>query len=146
MLPFLYASSQRLLQQWKSLTIKVLTVLLLVGVWVAHPAPVKAAVVPSTTALGTNGIHIAATPAKTKQASEQIDHAAEELTGESLNTTKRVIGKTEKRNEAIGYARSKAQQKLKALSEKVEKSDGKLDRSLTPTEKITVDQLGSRNQ
>lgn len=146
MLPFLYASSKKLLNQWKCLTLRVLPVLLLIGIWFSNSAPVEAAVVSPTAALSMNGIHIAATSTTTKQAGEQIEHAADELTGESLNTTKRVIGKTEKRNEAIGYARSKAQQKLKALSEKVEKSDGKLDRSLTPTEKITVNQLGSRNQ
>lgn len=83
-------------------------------------------------------------PAQTEKLAEDVRTAAENSFN-GLETTKELIGKTKYRKDAIGYGRTKASQKLKALSDKLEASEGQIDRSLTPTEKIVVDQLKSKN-
>ncbi|MEQ9232619.1 hypothetical protein [Coleofasciculus sp. E2-BRE-01] len=71
--------------------------------------------------------------------SEQAKKASEKAF-EGLETTKELIGKTEKRKQAIEHGRKKASRKLDSMAEKAEKAK-KSEESLNHTEKLTLDRI-----
>ncbi|WAL59635.1 hypothetical protein [Thermocoleostomius sinensis] len=78
-----------------------------------------------------NSIDVDRASAKADEASEQIF--------EGLDTTKRIIGKTDKRNQVIQKARETASHKLKDLSERADQTPDA--ESLTPPDKQVLDQI-----
>lgn len=87
-------------------------------------------------------ITIAQTPTQTldvDRAADKADQASENIY-EGLDTTKRIIGKTDKRNQIIEEARDHASQKWKSLADKA-KAVQNSDASLTPTEEQVLKQV-----
>jgi hypothetical protein len=72
------------------------------------------------------------------RASDKADEASDKVF-DGLDTTKRIIGKTDKRNEIIQKARETASGKLKALSDRAEQAPDA--ESLTPPDKQVLDQI-----
>jgi len=70
---------------------------------------------------------------------EQAKKASEKAF-EGLETTKELIGKTEKRKQAIEHGRKKASRKLDAMAEKAEKAK-KSEDALDHTDKLTLDRI-----
>lgn len=73
------------------------------------------------------------------RAAEKADQASENIY-KGLDTTKRVVGKTDKRNQVIEQAREQASEKWKSLAEKA-KTAQNTDTPLTPTEKQVLKQV-----
>ncbi len=113
------------------ISLGLLCLVMVVGLITMAPAQAKATVFAQVS------------PAETKKLANDVETAAEN-SFKGLDTTKKIIGKTKYRNDAIGYGRTKASQKLKALSEKLDASEGQIDRSLSPTEKLVVEQMRNR--
>jgi hypothetical protein len=72
------------------------------------------------------------------RASDKADEASDQIF-EGLDTTKRIIGKTDKRNEIIQKARETASNKLKDLSDRAEQVPDA--EALTPPDKQVLDQI-----
>lgn len=70
---------------------------------------------------------------------EQAKKASEKAF-DGLETTKELIGKTEKRKQAIEYGRKKASRKWESIADKAEKAK-KSEASLNDTEKLTLDRM-----
>lgn len=115
------------------------------GIATAASLPQKANI---QTIIQTNNVQIGNTPITIAQASPQldIDRAAEKADQasdniyEGLDTTKRIIGKTDKRNQVIEAARDHASQKWKSLADKAKAAQNS-DTSLTPTEEQVLKQV-----
>lgn len=73
------------------------------------------------------------------RAAEKADEASEDIY-KGLDTTKRIIGKTDKRNQIIEEAREHASQKWKSLAEKAKAAQNS-ETSLSPTEKQVLKQV-----
>lgn len=73
------------------------------------------------------------------RAAEQADAASEDIY-KGLDTTKRVVGKTDKRNQVIEQAREQASEKWKSLADKA-KTAQDANTDLTPTEQKTLKQV-----
>lgn len=78
-------------------------------------------------------------PLDVDQASERADQATDKIF-EGLDSTKRLIGKTEKRNQVIEEARGHASTKLKSLADKAREAPNP-DESLDLSEKQVLRQL-----
>ena len=73
------------------------------------------------------------------RAAHKADEASESIY-DGLDTTKRIIGKTDKRNQVIEEARTHASQKWKALADKAKAAQNS-ETSLSPTEKQVLKQV-----
>jgi len=78
-------------------------------------------------------------PLDVDRAAEKADQASENIY-EGLDTTKRIIGKTDKRNQIIEEARDHASQKWQSLADKAKAAQNS-DIELTPTEEQVLKQV-----
>ncbi|MDY6782262.1 MAG: hypothetical protein SW833_06870 [Cyanobacteriota bacterium] len=72
-----------------------------------------------------------------ERGSREAEKASEKVY-EGLDRTQKVIGKTQKRNEAIEYARQHASDRLDSLADKARTAKGASD-SLSPVDKVNLD-------
>lgn len=73
------------------------------------------------------------------RAADKADAASENIY-KGLDTTKRVVGKTDKRNQVIEQAREQGSEKWKALAEKAKAAQNS-ETDLTPTDKKVLRQV-----
>lgn len=73
------------------------------------------------------------------RAATQADKASEEIF-KGLDTTKEIIGKTDRRKQVIEQAREQASDKLKSLANKAKESSDP-DQDLSPNEKLILERL-----
>lgn len=81
----------------------------------------------------------AMTSADQQQATEQVEAGADNVF-EGLDTTKRIIGKTDKRNQYIEFGRRHASDKLKAMADQVREKQ-QVGESLSPVEERVLEQF-----
>ena len=87
--------------------------------------------VPSLASQGQAG---AEQPINLEQAADQADQLSDNVYG-GLDTTKKIIGKTDARNEAIETGRDAASQKMQELSDRAEQAKSSGEDVLSTTDK-----------
>ncbi|HEY9652861.1 MAG TPA: hypothetical protein V6C95_19545 [Coleofasciculaceae cyanobacterium] len=82
-------------------------------------------------------------PLDLDQAVNKADEASQKVY-QGLDKTKSLIGKTEKRNQAIEHGRNEASEKLQSLADKARRVKNS-DESLSVTEKQALEQIQGKN-
>jgi hypothetical protein len=79
-----------------------------------------------------------------KQGAQKAEKASEKVY-EGLERTQKIIGKTEKRNDAIKYARQHASERWNSLADKTRAVERSED-SLSPVDKVNLDLINGSQQ
>lgn len=135
--PVLFSCFRRL---WQGLVVLVLAIALTIPTGKAQALDTLSLSVPSSLYLITQGI------SDTSQSNVDLDKGidaaqqAPDQIYEGLDQTKKIIGKTEKRNEIIQEGRDKASEKWESLAEKARAAQDS-DVELSPVEEHTLKHL-----
>lgn len=117
---------------------------LLAGLGLTIGSPVVAAQLGSSTVAPFTVLAQTSNPPDLDQAAEKAEEASEQIF-EGLDRTKRVVGKTEPRNEVIEKARTHASQKWQSLADKT-KAAKESGESLSPVDENSLKQVLESDQ
>lgn len=143
-----FISNPRWIQRIQAIASRVASFVLILGVMV-FGIPIDTSMSTGNTAIAapflptnTNLYQIAQlsnSPADLERAADKAEEASENVY-KGLDTTKAVVGKTEKRNQVIEEAREHGSDKWKSLAEKA-RAASRSDESLSPVDELNLKRL-----